>query len=108
MGLLDFSQPLLGQTVSGLLAPPQQNWMDALRVISAGLRDAGAYIQHQPQAADNVAALARQHSASVLAGLPPMITAALLLHAAQQRRAPQPPNSTAPQPEQLPTVTTPP
>ena len=107
MGLLDFSQPLLGQPVSGLLAPPQQNWMDALRVISAGLRDAGAYMQHQPQAADNVAALARQHSSSMLAGLPPMITAALLLHAAQQRRTP-PPNSTAPQPDQLSSVTTPP
>jgi hypothetical protein len=116
MGLLDFfaanaadgSAPLLRQPqpVSGLLAPPQQKWMDALGVISAGLRDAGAYLQHQPQAANNVAAYSRQHGglqtpnaiASTLAGLPPMITAALLLHAAQQNRAVQPPNGTAPQP----------
>ena len=111
MGLLDFfasnaadnPAPLLGQPqpVSGLLAPPQRKWMDALGVISAGLRDAGAYLQHQPQAADNVAAFARQHGtlqtpnaiASTLAGLSPMITAALLLHAAQQRQAPQAPNA---------------
>jgi len=111
MGLLDFINsnagngpaPLLGQTqaVSGLLAPPQvspaqQKWMEALGVISAGLRDAGAYLQHQPQAADNVAALARQRSglpnpnASILSRLPPMVTAALLLNAARQRQAPQP------------------
>ena len=107
MGVLDFSRPLLGEPVSELLAPPQQNWMDALRVISAGLRDAGAYMQHQPQAADNVAALARQHSSSMLAGLPPMITAALLLHAAQQRRIP-PANSAPPKSDELPTLTTPP
>jgi hypothetical protein len=122
MGLLDFftsnagdgSAPLLGQPqpAFGLLAPPQpadspaqQTWMDALGVISAGLRDAGAYLQHQPQAADNVAAFARQRSGlqpgnaiSSLAGLSPMVTAALLLSAARQRQAPQPPNGAAPQP----------
>jgi hypothetical protein len=128
MGLLDFfasnaangSAPLLGQqpSVSGLLAPPQpaanpaqQKWMDALGVISAGLRDAGAYLQHQPQAAGNVAAFVRQRGglqtpgaiSPTLAGLPPMITAALLLNAAHQTRAPQPPNGNAPQPAALPT-----
>ena len=110
MGLLDFfasnaadASPLPGQqqAASGLLtpqpalSPAQQNWMSALGVISAGLRDAGAYVQHQPQAANNVAVLARQRSglqtpgASMLARLPPMITTALLLNAARQTQAPQ-------------------
>lgn len=65
MGLLD------PQTVpSGLLSPgapgsSAQKWANALAVMSAGLKDAGAYLQHDPAAAGNVAALAagRQNQA---------------------------------------------
>ena len=57
MGLLD------SQTAStGLLSPsaadPARKWASALAVMSAGLKDAGAYLQHDPAAAGNVAALA--------------------------------------------------
>jgi hypothetical protein len=38
----------------------QQKWMDAISGISAALRDAGAYMQHQPEAAGNVAAFINQ------------------------------------------------
>lgn len=110
MGLLDFFTSNAADNSAPLLAPqppalsPQQNWMNALGVISAGLRDAGAYLQHQPQAANNVAALARRQSgletpgASMLARLPPMITTALLLNAARQTQAPQRQNSAVSQP----------
>ena len=126
MGLLDLfrdgasdgSAPLLGraQAVSGLLAPQpaispaQQKWMDALGVISAGLSDAGAWLQHQPQAAYHVAALARRHAgletpqdiSAITARLPAMITTALLLNAARQGQSPQPANGAHPSGYQAP------
>jgi len=101
MGILDTNYP---QTEpSGLLSPVaatgipsgQQKWLDALSAVSAGLKDAGAYLQHNPAAAGNVAAFARQRAGlqpinavpSVLANLSPNVLAALLLHAAQQNAA---------------------
>lgn len=97
MGLLDFNYPQ--SAPSGLLSPPPgaaspeaQKWADALSVVSAALKDAGAYMQHNPAAAGNVAAVVRQRAGlqpanaatSQLIGLPPTILTALLLHAAQQ------------------------
>jgi hypothetical protein len=65
-----------------------------------GLSDAGAWLQHQPQAAYHVAALARRHAgletpqdiSAITARLPAMITTALLLNAARQGQSPQPAN----------------
>ena len=97
MGLLDTNYPQTGP--SGLLspaatgtAPGQQKWLDALSAVSAGLKDAGAYLQHDPAAAGNVAAFARQRAGlqapnGALADLSPAVLAALLLHAAQQKPA---------------------
>jgi hypothetical protein len=42
------------------MTPSQQKWADALGGFSAALRDAGAYLQHQPEAAGNVAAFETQ------------------------------------------------
>lgn len=62
MGILDTNYP--AANAPGLLSPPAaanpgtQKWANALAVMSAGLRDAGAYLQHDPAAAGNVAALA--------------------------------------------------
>lgn len=61
MGLLDTNYP--AEDSPGLLSPAAPNsgaqkWANALAVMSAGLKDAGAYLQHDPAAAGNVAALA--------------------------------------------------
>ena len=98
MGILDTNYPqtdasgLLSPAAATGIAPGQQKWLDALGAVSAGLKDAGAWLQHNPAAAGNVAAFARQRAGlqpanavpSVLAHLSPNILAALLLHAAQQ------------------------
>jgi len=59
MGLLDYlfsdSQPQ-PQSLLGDPAPHQANWADALGAISAALKDAGAYMLHQPEAAKNLTA----------------------------------------------------
>ncbi|HEX5278681.1 MAG TPA: hypothetical protein VFW28_01255 [Micropepsaceae bacterium] len=57
MGLLD-SQTAPADLLSPAAADPAQKWANALAVMSAGLKDAGAYLQHDPGAAGNVAALA--------------------------------------------------
>ena len=62
MGLLDYLGNLFGpsQGPAALLpqqqSPSQQKWMDALGGFSAALKDAGAYLQHRPEAAGNVTA----------------------------------------------------
>lgn len=60
MGILDTNYPATDSP--GLLSPvapgsQAQKWANALAVMSAGLKDAGAYLQHDPAAAGNVAAL---------------------------------------------------
>lgn len=109
MGILDTNYPqtepsgLLSPVPAAGTAPGQQKWLDALAAVSAGLKDAGAYLQHNPAAAGNVVAFARQRAGlqpldsapSVLGGLSPAVLAALLLHAAQQK-APVGTNLTAP------------
>jgi hypothetical protein len=45
-----------GLLYPGAPSPEQQKWMDALGGFAASLKDAGAYLQHQPEAANNVAA----------------------------------------------------
>lgn len=95
MGLLDSQTTQPGLLSSGTPGSQAQKWANALAVMSAGLKDAGAWLQHDPAAAGNVAALARQHAGlqpangvpSALAALPPTVLAALLLHAAQQKAA---------------------
>ncbi len=122
MGLLDFLAAnadddfpsgglmKLAQPVSGVLAPPQasvrppqQNWLTALGALSAAMKDAGAFLQHQPQAATNVANFLRQQNGAppaspTLSGLPPNILAAALLNAARRRAAQMPTGPVAPQP----------
>jgi hypothetical protein len=68
MGLLDYlfsgsqtqPQSLLGPGEGGdpanAVTTHQPDWAGALSAISAALRDAGAYMQHQPEAAKNLAA----------------------------------------------------
>lgn len=110
MGLLDSQTTQPGLLSSGAPGSQAQKWANALAVMSAGLKDAGAYLQHDPAAAGNVAALARQRAGlqpanatpSLLAALSPAVVAALLLHAAQQKAAVDPgmatPNQTGSQP----------
>ena len=106
------ADPLTGMT------PSQQKWSDALGGLGAALRDAGAYLQHRPEAANNVADFtSQQHrqlqdaigqtnynnmllgliarSAPGLgklfsAGLPPAAAAWLLLQRAQEPRTATP------------------
>lgn len=95
MGLLDSQTTQPGLLSSGTPGSQAQKWANALAVMSAGLKDAGAWLQHDPAAAGNVAALARQRAGlqpangvpSAIAALPPNVLAALLLHAAQQKAA---------------------
>ena len=110
MGLLDSQTTQPGLPSSGAPGSQAQKWANALAVMSAGLKDAGAYLQHDPAAAGNVTALARQRAGlqpanatpSLLAALSPAVVAALLLHAAQQKAAVDPgmatPNQTGSQP----------
>jgi hypothetical protein len=62
MGLLDpqTAQPGLPSPVAAqpATASQAQKWANALAMLSAGMKDAGAYLQHDPAAAGNVAALA--------------------------------------------------
>lgn len=98
MGLLDSQTTQPGLLSSGTPGSQAQKWANALAVMSAGLKDAGAWLQHDPAAAGNVAALARQHAGlqpangvpSALAALPPTVLAALLLHVAQRKAAVDP------------------
>lgn len=101
MGLLDVNYPqteppgLFSPGPVTAMAPGQQKWLDALAAVSAGLKDAGAYLQHNPAAAGNVAAFVRQRAGlqsangvpSMPSNLSPAVLAALLLHAAQQNPA---------------------
>src|SRR5579863_7374956 len=48
------TQPQPSGGLTGV-TPMQQKWMDAIGGFAAALKDAGAYLQHQPEAAGNVA-----------------------------------------------------
>jgi hypothetical protein len=93
MGLLDFT----ASNGPGDSSPAQQNWINALGALSASLKDAGAFMQHQPEAANNVANFLRQRSApqaspvqAMLAQLPPHVLVPLILSAAQYSRPASP------------------
>lgn len=134
MGLLDTNYPAADSP--GLLSPAAPNsgaqkWANALAAMSAGLKDAGAYLQHDPAAAGNVAALAaaRQRQAqnaadpvsylNLLAALSRLAGAARPVSApgtplpigpmpaaapSQNALAPVLPSSAPPQPNSIPTA----
>jgi hypothetical protein len=55
-GLMAAAQPPAAVDPFTGMTPSQQKWQDAIMGMSAALKDAGAYLQHQPEAANNVAA----------------------------------------------------